>query len=502
MNDRLFLLDPEVPFGKYRGTPLSRLAADTGYLKWLLTCTGFGTAAEFARTHRAAIRAILDAETQAIMADAGPITVTEHQQEAVTKLRGQIADGADIVRLEGGAGYGKSYTVKKLLTELREEGVQSHACATSYVATQVLARDLEPYGFDVATIARTLKMTRVFDNGIESYEITADSYEAARDLLGPGKALVVDEASMVSDVIGQLLIDSVNGGTLIFVGDRYQLPPVKQETVSICCDTADPATLTKPMRYSEDSDLFRLEQLVRHQPDVFERLRYQLTEGSSEVASVPTTDALVDTYISNYKDNLDATHRLLLFRRRDVINANNEIRTKVYGVLADDVEGGERLMVLRTSDYPFVKDARLGNTVRYYSGETFVVQDCQLKVHLGIPHWEVMFQGRDKPVRVIFAVSESKMDTTSIGGKEYEAALAEAYRLGRETRNWDLYKQLQSDFVSVAYCYATSIHRAQGQTVDFAYTILGPLLAMKGLLGNALLYVALTRARKQITWLN
>lgn len=499
--DDAFNAEPIILFGKYRGSLLSDIASDTSYLKWMLGVTGTGPVADFAAAHRGAILDILNAEANATAATAGPVTPTPHQQEVVDKLLRQIDAGASIVRLSGGAGVGKSYTVLKLLLELRTRGYQCRACATSYVATQVLAQQLEPYGFECATVARTIKLQKVFENGVEDYILTPDSYEAAAKALSPGNVLVVDECSMVSDTIGEALIDAARtrGGLLVFVGDECQLPPVKQETLSICSTTPeDAAALTKPMRYSEDSRLFQLEQQARFRPeDLTEAL--VLASSDEQVTKAATSEDLVAAFVANFRDHPGKAHRLLAFRRADVTDFNNRIRDELYTPISDDVEPGEQLMILRTSDFPYVDKPQVGDTTRYYSGQTFTVVDASYDDYEGIPCWLLRFQGQRDPVRVVFAISESQMDPTKRGGSEYTVALATAYRMGLETKNWSAYKSLQNDFVSVAYCYATSVHRAQGQTVDYCYASPLPLLQVKGRLGRALAYVALTRARERIT---
>jgi hypothetical protein len=471
-----------IPFGRYRDTPLHDIAqTDEGraYLRWVLSLQGgSGSASDFADNYADAIQATLDAAITALSKDAPPILVTPHQQAAVDLLYQQVLAGVPVVRLEGGAGYGKSYAVKKLLLQLREAGIQSKACAISYVATQVLARDLEPYGFTAETVARTLKLAKVFNDGVETYEMTRDSLDAAKALTSTGNLLCVDEASMVNDEMAAMLMESVNGGTLLLVGDRYQLPPVGQETTSICCDTPNPATLNEPMRYSRESMLYLLEQVARYEPHrIFEIAANPFSDG--EIVRVNSPDELIGQYIINYLNKPTTSHRMLLFKRQDVTDANNHVRRLIYGPFAEDLERGEQIMILRTSDHPYVKNATLGEVKRYYSGETFTVQECEQSIHLGIPCWTVKLEGREKPVRCIFAVSEVKADEARIGGVEYTVAMANAFQTGRETGN------------------ATSIHRAQGQTVDYSYTLPMTLMQIKGLIGKALLYVALTRARKQ-----
>ena len=484
-----------IPFGKYRGQPLSDVAAsDPGYLSWMLQ----NACHDWVDDHRSDIQQALADAAEAKSAAQPPLTLTDHQQDIIDNLIGHIHAGEPVVRLDGGAGYGKSYTVLGLLKQLRaKDGVNAAACATSYVATQVLAEALEPHGFPCATVARTIKQSKVFKDGVESYEVTPDSWAAAQEHLSEGNALVVDEVSMINDEISNLLLDTANqsGGALILVGDRYQLPPVKQEWVSKCCLTSPVETLTKPMRYSEDSDLYAVEQIARYDP--WRSLDLIPSE------QVVITDDLIGEYVRNYRADPLANHRMLLFRRQEVVDANNAIRARLFGEDARVVEDGEQIMILRTSDYPYSEDQ--SDTTRYYSGQKYHVDSVSIKDYtvtinretFVIPHYVARIRHQD--VRVVFAVSENQPDTSKPGAAEYKAAITAAVALGRESGNWQPWKRLMTDFVHVAYHYATSVHRAQGQTADYAYVVPRPLLSVPGIMGPALSYVALTRAKKKLT---
>jgi len=484
-----------LPFGKHRGSPL--LDVPTSYLRWL------SANAEHAWMwdNKDAVDAAIGLEARELAAEAGHVSVTPHQQAAVDRLLNLIADGRNVVRLQGGAGYGKSYTVKAVLLALADMGYRAHACATSYVATQVLAKDLEPYGIEAATIARTLKMDKTFIDGIEEYALTMDSDVQARDLLGSKRVLAVDEDSMVQDGIGHFLLEwaARSQGVLLLIGDSAQLPPVKQDTPSVFCATEQYAELTEPMRYSRDSELFAVEQAARFNPHAIQFRESEQVHVARDGAGV------FRAFAANYLADPDAAHRMLLFRRADVVAANNIARKLLFGEGAPLVTDGEKLLVLRTSDFPYVENKAPGDTSRYYSGEVYNVRDVYedtYTIRIGdkeysIPHyWAGM--GADD-VRIVFAVSETMADNSKRGGPEYIAALNAARAYGKETKNWKLYRALLDDFVHVGYNYATSVHRAQGQTVDYAYCMPSQLLKVGGLLGNALTYVALTRARKNLT---
>jgi exodeoxyribonuclease-5 len=220
---------------------------------------------------------------------------------------------------------------------------------------------------------------------------------------------------------------------------------------------------------------------------------------------VVITGDLIGEYVRNYRADPLANHRMLLFRRQEVVDANNAIRARLFGENARVVEDGERIMILRTSDYPYKEDPQPGDTTRFYSGQKYHVdgvstEDYAITINretFVISHYVARIKHQD--VCIVFAVSENQPDTAKPGAVEYKAAIAAAVALGRENDNWQPWKRLMSDFVHVAYHYATSVHRAQGQTADYAYVVPRPLLSVPGIMGPALSYVALTRAKKKLT---
>ena len=501
--DSLSDIEEIISFGKYRGNSLKWVAEnDARYLEWFRNGTDYG------RENTEQIDEALAAARLAKVTAAPPIDLTEHQEERAEIIRAGIADGNNVLRLDGGAGYGKSYVTQDLAADAIRNGMTVRAMAVSYVATQVLAEQLEPLGVECGTCARMMRFTVRHEGGVEIYEHSENTYDVVAEMLRPGNMLIVDEASMVSDRDAAILIETARdlGGVLVLVGDAYQLPPVKQEHLSMCClpDTVDvTATLTKPMRYSEDSHLFQIEQAARANPSELVYGSSGVLLPSSELTVARTMEEVYARYMERYRDDPVARHRMLLFRRDDVNAANNAIRDALYGPGAGIVEEDEQLMILRTGDTPANED----NAIRYYSGQIYRVLDktqALYEIRIGdadfrIPHYRVRFDNNAPAVRVVFGITEATMDTSKLGGLEYQRALSAAQEYGRGLGEWGPYRQLLDDFVRVAYTYATSVHRAQGQTVDYSYCSPRALMTVRGLMGNALTYVAMTRARKHLT---
>lgn len=516
-----------IPFGKHRDRSLLDVAADNpGYLDWMLQAYeerffSSDRINTWIEDHR---DLFADAKAQAgkaLVEQADVVELTPHQHEVTDELLALIRNGEPVVRLEGGAGYGKSFATDRLVRELKMEGREVRACAVSYVATEVLRKQLDHLGVECGTIARTLRFEKVWNGDQALYQFSDETPMLAIKCLQPRQVLIVDECSMVNDDVADLLLKTArhHGGTLILVGDSAQLPPVKQPTVSRCCTDVPPdavACLTKPMRYAEDSPLFTVEQLARYDPFLlFAQLNTEQLTAANCVEVTRSIDDLYQRFADHYRADPDALHRMMLFRRTEVTKANAAIRRKLFGENAPDIADDERLMILATTDFPWaVTEEDKQQCVRYYSSQHFRVDSVETDTYkicingedFEIPHYVITFVERVKPIRVLFGVSETKMEAGKLGSAQFEEALHAARKQGlKEDANgnrigdWSSFRQLKADFVPVSYLYATSVHRAQGQTTDYAYTVPTPLLGVPGIMGRALHYVAMTRARRHLT---
>lgn len=483
---------PTINFGKYYDSDLDTLT-DVDYLGWILTQDD-GRAGDFAAWYgydiRARIRNI-PAEQGAAAAARANYTLHPSQAAAADAVERELLRGdATAYRIDGGAGYGKSFVTREIVTRAMLHGYAVRACATSYVASQVLDQQLAGI-CEAGTIASTCRLAKVRSEDVESYTVDSKSLETMHALLNPSelpRLLVVDEGSMVGDEVAVPLLDIARrtGGKLLIVGDRYQLPPVGQDHASPFYRLDGAVELREPMRFSRDSDLFTVEQVARFDPRGIFNL--DLPE-SDEVRWHSDQHGLVSHYLDALREYPNDDCRMLFFRRDDVAFANQAIRARRYGPEAESTPlvDGERFLVLETTDVGRDTDDEQGH--RIYSGQTFQPESLRTDdVH-----------GIQCPVARVRGVGDVPL---SFAGSETAAALQRKLTVLRaqvrdsaRPEKWADFYRVKNAFLPVGYPYAMTVHRCQGQTVDRAY--FDPR-RLQGRMGAALTYVAATRASSQI----
>lgn len=513
-------------FGKHKGCPIEKIPTD--YVNWLLsieTDPDFGEIAKWVQAH--------SEELHARLCHIDPALIPEYelepdQAQAANEIIESLFEvGHSWHRLQGGAGYGKSFcAIDVVIRAKRDYHYHVTACATSYVASQNLGKDLEPLGVPCRTIASTLRLEKIYEGMLETYSPGKDTDVALAKLLGKNKLLIVDEYSMVDDKIGKLLMDAVvqYGGRLLVIGDVYQLPSPAQNWDSRLCGLRPVSTLTLPKRYRRESDLFEVEQIVRNDPYHFDASAFS-SDFSLQVFTVGSKADLIRKFVEVFRAYPDQQTLMLWFRRKDMTESNEAIRLALFGEGAPDVADGERLRVQRTSDYTEEYNAK--ESVRYYSGTSLKVKEAFVSTKvISIP--EICYWGKDAQERgmengaptvftipctyvtlehslgsvatiaVLFSITENSASGDKIGGKEFNKATDILQDWCRENDKWDIYRAFRNCFVQVAYQYASTVHRVQGQSLDNVFVSPAALRQSDPYQSVKLQYVGLTRAKQRL----
>jgi exodeoxyribonuclease V alpha subunit len=136
------------------------------------------------------------------------VQLSENQCEAL-----RIAVQAKVMVITGGPGVGKTTLVNSILNILRAKKLQIVLCAPTGRAAKRLS---ETTGLTAKTIHRLLK-----------YNPGTGGFVHNESNLLKGDVFIIDEASMIDQVLAQQLIQAVPASAaVVFVGDSDQLPSV------------------------------------------------------------------------------------------------------------------------------------------------------------------------------------------------------------------------------------------------------------------------------------
>ncbi|MCB8878529.1 Ti-type conjugative transfer relaxase TraA [Acidisoma silvae] len=361
------------------------------------------------------------------------MTLTEEQQAAVRHVTGPER----IATVVGLAGAGKSTMLAAARSAWASEGYRVHGAALAGKAAEGLE---ESSGIPSRTLA--------------SWE---RGWERGFDQLGPRDVFVIDEAGMVGSTQLSRFITAADraGAKVVLVGDPEQLQPIGPGAAfRAIAERVGFVELSEVRRQREDWQRAASVDFGRHR--TVEGLAAYAEHGA--IRFEPTVeqarDAIVRDVMLDRAVRPNGSRLVLAHRRVDVLELNDAIRSArlATGELADErvyqtTEGqrafapGDRLMFRENNRDLGVKNGMLGTV------ET--AEEDRLVVRLDDS------QGRPGQGRTV-AVS-------------------------------------MADYAAVDHGYATTIHKAQGATVDRAFVF------ASGTMDRHLTYVAMTRHRERVT---
>lgn len=281
------------------------------------------------------------------------------------------------------------------------------------------------------------------------------SWGKGRDLLGAGDVLVVDEAGMVgirqmARLVGEM---QARGAKLVLVGDHEQLQAIGAGApFRALAERIGFAELTEVRRQRDPGDREASVAFASHR--TADGLAHYQAQGAIrfEASGAEARVAVASAWIDDYARAPEATRLVLAHRRADVADLNAAIRSglQARGLLGAGSAAGEELIQTRDGPRAFVA----GDRVLFLENS----RDLGVKNGLGgrveavaSGHLLIWPDGQDRVLRV-------------------DPAQYRAFDHG----------------------YATTIHKAQGATVDRSFVLASPGM------DRHLTYVAMTRHRDQV----
>ena len=395
-------------------------------------------------SHSATIEAILNAPQNGFNLD-------DSQKEAVLSILNH-----NISCLTGGAGYGKTTVLKKLIECLKAMDMSFILCAPTGKAA---IRMQESTGEKCRTIHKALGIN---PNKPQGEEVISDW-------------LIVDESSMIDLSIARRIFSNINSSCrVVLVGDPNQLPPVGRGSMFfdlINSGKVNVCRLKFLHRTGNDNDLNEISDAILHQKKVNFYGRNNLTftsydkkeDGSHNKAIFKDVldKYLVLTKAYDIKDVCILTPTRKEDRALGCGKFNKEIRKILKPDAESDYEVGDRIMGIRNNEYFVNGQVGTITTLDHYEVETSAIgsDGVSRPVKKKVLKIEVLFDGDDTPT-----------DCSDLGMGGFQAL--------------------------IDYAYTMTVHKAQGS--EYKYVIIPLSTLDKPVLNKNWLYTAITRSKQHV----
>ena len=353
---------------------------------------------------------------------------------------GALAGDGRLVVVEGAAGAGKTTALRSAQTLLARQGHRLMVVTPTLKAAEVAAAETGADGHSAAWLIHQHGW-RWDDDGHWARRPDATPDPAAR--LRPGDLLLVDEAGMLDQDTARALLTIADeaGARVALVGDRHQLPAVGRGGV-----------LDHALAWAHPTAVVALEKVHRFADPDYAALSLRMRNGDDPAAV------------------FDALHR----RGSIVIHPSDSERTAALaeaGAAGDLVVADTREQVASLN--AAIRDQRRADPPRATRRESMVTARGE-RIGLG----DRVATRRNDP-----GLGVANRQTWTVTGIGEDGSLI----LHGHGRDREVPAEYATRFVELAY--ATTVHGAQGETVDHAHVALGETT------GAAAAYVAMTRGR-------
>jgi exodeoxyribonuclease V alpha subunit len=370
------------------------------------------------------------------------LTRVDPTQAAVV---GTLAGDGQLVVVEGAAGAGKTTALRSARTELARQGRRLLVVTPTLKAAEVAAAETGADGHSAAWLIHQHGWLWD-DDGHWARQPNATPDPAAR--LQPEDLLLVDEAGMLDQdtACALLTIADEAGARVALVGDRHQLPAVGRGGV-----------LDHALAWAHPTAVVTLEKVHRFTDPDYAALSLRMRSGDDSAAV------------------FDALHR----RGSLVIHPSEAERTAALaeaGAAGDLVLADTREHV--TSLNAAIRDQRRADPATDDSADAMAMTARGERI--GVRD-RVATRRNDPNLGV------ANRQTWTVTGIGEDSSLI----LRGHGRDREIPAEYATRFVELAY--ATTVHGAQGETVDHAHVAIGDTT------GAAAAYVAMTRGRTSNT---
>ncbi len=401
-------------------------------------------------------RLVARAEHPGAPARVGAVIGRRQLDQGQRDVVGALLGTARLVVVEGAAGTGKTTTLAAVSERLDSDGHRLVVVTPTLKAAQVAGEQVGCDAFSAAWLVHQHGF-RWDDDGrwhrVDPDDPDGHARSSPLARLLPGDVLLVDEAGMLDqDVMRALLtVADDSGARVALVGDRHQLPAVGRG-----------GAFDLAIRWAPDQTRVELDTVHRFVDHVYADLTLQMRAGER-------SGDVFDT---------------LLVRGEIVVHATDVERLAAVAAAAVDDPRAAPLLIADTREQVGLLNAAIRDERRTSKGAEDPGETSTLTTSAGeqlSPGDRVATRRNDRDLGV------ANRDTWTVTGVGDDGSLLIRGRCGERT--------LPAEYARrhVELAFATTVHGAQGDTVDHAHLLISETT------GAASAYVGMTRGRHSNT---
>lgn len=478
---------------------------------------------------------------------------TEGQDKAIKALVEMIMDDFHPYRwvlLDGWAGTGKTWTINRVVEEVKRLNPRINFGMTA--PTHKAVRQLQKHSemkdkLDFGTIHSFLGLKEVQKPDPKDAHKMIVRYELEWNAKRERKidnidVLVVDESSMLGDELFDHIDDALRNMShlkVIFMGDSLQIPPVREEKGA---KYADAIPFVAEQRQSRSISHLVLSEVVR-QADTNPIIGYSASireqvanqridhkfgiESNVGVEVLPRNITILRRVFTQYFDTPqfreDPDYVKVIAWRNDTVDYfNREIRLLIHKadtlpryligeklVLDKPVLKGDKVVLPNNDELEILDFTVIDYPVKYNFKDTNAFNQVQRMDKLEVEKREIMFKAykcrvnalEKKNIDVILLHEDSEEEYKQL--RDLLAATAQKLsRMGDHYGRIEMWKEfyrIEKEFAWAKYNYAVTAHKAQGSTYDYCISMEWDIEQNWDIKErNRIRYVAATRARHKL----
>ncbi len=428
-----------------------------------------------------------------------PELYDDQQKVADTIIEFYKSSGQTLLLLEGWAGVGKTFTLANAVMQLQSmfPSIQTSLTAPTNKAVKVIVEMAESYGLNASSRTIYSSLGLVLDNNDEiryTKQLAKGSFDSM-DLV------VIDEVSMLNRAVTEKLKQAAlqYRVKVVMMGDRYQLPPVKETLSPVFTEAEVVCKLTTNRRQLEGNPILQLSEDLRndirnesHNTRFIAQHNSDLDQGIYVPPASEWYGCIKENFTSqDYAGDPDY-FRVLAYTNKQVNSINAFVRKLIVGVTDSPFIVGERVLTRAPifDDMFEAKPEVIANTDEEL--EVMAVTEClhPLYEHMSVDFkvWALTLRSHSGVLADVFLLHK---DSVRDHAETLDKLAAEA-RKGSPWRNfWDF----SNSFADLQPPHAMTIHRSQGSTYKNVFIDIDDcFINRKVRERNQLMYVGCSRA--------